>query len=527
MSRYRVWEANRKIFLFPENWLEPEFRDGKTHLFRELEGALLQGDVSSDLVEDAFLNYLQKLDELARLDLVAMHVEDNPDPALRTLHVFGRTHGSPHNYFYRRYEHETWTPWEPVTPKIDGDHVAPVIWRDRLYLFWVTFEFRAAAPTITVNPTANQDIDLPEVEREVDLRLHWAACLKGEWTTPEFSNVVTATKRKPMKGSGGKGKGKGKGKKKWVYVPITVKSDFDPASVFIHVTKEPYEDGEERGVYVHLGDGNIEQSFYMAGRNSTPIRASYSDPPANPYSATTVAATRYTGSGVLAVTYDQKISTEAGAAPAETSITSSILQKGNAYSLLPCDNAVTLGGPDPASLDADNPAAVAAAIAAGLPEIATLIRPFFYQDPVTTLFVQPDVEERTMEQWDEWVTPAQRSPSAPWSHPEWWDELAIVPNVPWKRIPVPVGPDDYFPNFKGIYEMPANPGQDWITNPATGVVFNGEVVSGAGRVDAAAVRPMGGAGVLEGRVTANIGRVTNVIGVAGLSTPASIGGIQR
>ncbi|MCS6940509.1 MAG: hypothetical protein NZM94_14610, partial [Roseiflexus sp.] len=61
MKRYRVWEANRKIFLFPENWLEPEFRDDKTHLFTELEGALLQGDVSSDLVEDAFLNYLKKL----------------------------------------------------------------------------------------------------------------------------------------------------------------------------------------------------------------------------------------------------------------------------------------------------------------------------------------------------------------------------------------------------------------------------------------------------------------------------------
>ena len=76
MKRYRVWEANRKIFLFPENWLEPEFRDDKTHLFTELEGALLQGDVSSDLVEDAFLAYLSKLDELARLDIVAMHLED-------------------------------------------------------------------------------------------------------------------------------------------------------------------------------------------------------------------------------------------------------------------------------------------------------------------------------------------------------------------------------------------------------------------------------------------------------------------
>jgi hypothetical protein len=76
MKRYRVWEANRKIFLFPENWLEPEFRDDKTHLFRELEGTLLQGDVSSDLAEDAFLGYLKKLEELARLDIVGMHFED-------------------------------------------------------------------------------------------------------------------------------------------------------------------------------------------------------------------------------------------------------------------------------------------------------------------------------------------------------------------------------------------------------------------------------------------------------------------
>ena len=47
MKRYRVWEANRKIFLWPENWLEPEFRDDKTHLFQALESNLLQGDVST------------------------------------------------------------------------------------------------------------------------------------------------------------------------------------------------------------------------------------------------------------------------------------------------------------------------------------------------------------------------------------------------------------------------------------------------------------------------------------------------
>ena len=34
MKRYRVWEANRKVFLFPENWLEPELRDDKIVLFQ-------------------------------------------------------------------------------------------------------------------------------------------------------------------------------------------------------------------------------------------------------------------------------------------------------------------------------------------------------------------------------------------------------------------------------------------------------------------------------------------------------------
>src|SRR6185312_13485047 len=85
MKRYRVWEANRKIFLFPENWLEPEFRGDKTALFREMEGTLLKDDVSSEVAEDAFLVYLRKLDELARLNIVAMHLEAKPDAAQNVL----------------------------------------------------------------------------------------------------------------------------------------------------------------------------------------------------------------------------------------------------------------------------------------------------------------------------------------------------------------------------------------------------------------------------------------------------------
>ena len=68
MKRYRLWEANREIFLFPENWMEPELRTGMSDLFQSLESALLQGDVTDDLADDAFLAYLEGLEQRARLE---------------------------------------------------------------------------------------------------------------------------------------------------------------------------------------------------------------------------------------------------------------------------------------------------------------------------------------------------------------------------------------------------------------------------------------------------------------------------
>ena len=44
MSRFRVWEANRRVFLYPENYIEPELRDDKTEFFQELEDELLQNN---------------------------------------------------------------------------------------------------------------------------------------------------------------------------------------------------------------------------------------------------------------------------------------------------------------------------------------------------------------------------------------------------------------------------------------------------------------------------------------------------
>ena len=39
-----IWEANRKVFLYPEEWIEPELRDDKSPVFKEIESELLQND---------------------------------------------------------------------------------------------------------------------------------------------------------------------------------------------------------------------------------------------------------------------------------------------------------------------------------------------------------------------------------------------------------------------------------------------------------------------------------------------------
>ncbi len=96
-----------QVFLYPENWIEPELRDDKSPFFKELESELLQSDLTRESAEAAFLNYLNKLDQVARLEIVGMYhqLEETPDGklAVNILHVFGRTYSEPRVYYYRRW----------------------------------------------------------------------------------------------------------------------------------------------------------------------------------------------------------------------------------------------------------------------------------------------------------------------------------------------------------------------------------------------------------------------------------------
>ncbi len=146
MRNYPTWEANRKVFLYPQNYLKQEWRSDKTPFFKELEDELMQHDISMDKAETAFLHYLEKLDEVSRLQICGMYVEEGPK-GRDTIHVFGRTRNSPNHYYYRRLLNRIcWTPWEKVDVDIEGDHLIPIIYNRRLYLFWPIISEKDESP---------------------------------------------------------------------------------------------------------------------------------------------------------------------------------------------------------------------------------------------------------------------------------------------------------------------------------------------------------------------------------------------
>jgi len=139
-QNYRVWEANRKVFLYPENWIDPTLRIEKSEFYEELEDTLLQDEITTENCEKAVAQYLQKLNKVARLDIRAFHTEIEEEVDGSILHVFGRTFSTPYEYYYRkRTSNKKWTPWEKLELDIEGEHIIPTFFNGKLYLIWPMF----------------------------------------------------------------------------------------------------------------------------------------------------------------------------------------------------------------------------------------------------------------------------------------------------------------------------------------------------------------------------------------------------
>ncbi|MGH3978762.1 MAG: hemopexin repeat-containing protein [Pseudonocardiaceae bacterium] len=149
LRTYRTWEANRKVLLYPENYLRPELRDTRTPAFRQLESDLLQGGITTDTVQTAYKRYLDEYTEVSRLAIAGGYVYSPADeaPGTRKLVLFGRTRTSPRRYYCRSATFHpgarssaAWEAWARVDVQIDAENVYPVHAFGRLFVFWATVE---------------------------------------------------------------------------------------------------------------------------------------------------------------------------------------------------------------------------------------------------------------------------------------------------------------------------------------------------------------------------------------------------
>lgn len=201
-QNYRVWEANRKVFLFPENYIEPELRDDKTPLFRALEDELLSKPITEEGVREAYARYLRGFDELSALSIAGSYHERDRDARHDVLHLFGTTSDDPPVYHYRRVDDAhygvasvdratRWGPWERIDLQIPSRTVSPVVHKGQLYLFWVRYVTRS------VSQVKGGDSQFAGYSHRAHVEFSKRR-LDGTWTSPQPVALTAA----PFKESG-------------------------------------------------------------------------------------------------------------------------------------------------------------------------------------------------------------------------------------------------------------------------------------------------------------------------------------
>lgn len=188
MKYYRVWDASRRIFLYPENWIEPDLRPDMSPFFKELIEELSQSDVTDDKATEVLNNYLDKVQEVANLDIASVYHE--LEPGIDIFHVLGKTKAEPAVYYYRSFNQSTrlWTAWEKISADITGSHPLLTKYNGKVYLFWLLLEEKIdKVKKVPAAKMTNAPQDAPEAPKMLEIRLSWIRRSKDGWTEKSIS----------------------------------------------------------------------------------------------------------------------------------------------------------------------------------------------------------------------------------------------------------------------------------------------------------------------------------------------------
>ncbi|WP_144395267.1 hemopexin repeat-containing protein [Pleionea sediminis] len=200
LKSYRVWEANRKVFLYPENYIRPELRDTKSPQFEALEEKLLQGELNEDNIAKAINHYTNEFSVVSQLTISGGYVYSDPkSPSDKSVILFGRTKTQPEMYYYRigtfvarRSDAVKWQPWKSVDIQIEAKRVYPVYALNRFYVFWAKVEDRSDAGPNTSSKFEKKGENFnskSNVTNSTALTFYYSSTdLNGQWSPAQKLN---------------------------------------------------------------------------------------------------------------------------------------------------------------------------------------------------------------------------------------------------------------------------------------------------------------------------------------------------
>jgi hypothetical protein len=190
-KRYRLWEANRLVFLYPENYLNSARRSTASPLFRDFlkrirqDGSLVaqadSGAAGSQAIDEsvsaALESYLSGLEEISNLDCAAVATDGNE------LGLIGRTRGTAPRHYYRTLKGGIWTAWEEVAIGEASSHIDLVQDNGRALLVWPIFaDYPDPTQTLPTAEEVEANKQPPSAGALTYIRFAWTTRVRSEWS---------------------------------------------------------------------------------------------------------------------------------------------------------------------------------------------------------------------------------------------------------------------------------------------------------------------------------------------------------
>ncbi|KAJ5736886.1 uncharacterized protein N7483_002011 [Penicillium malachiteum] len=221
MGRFTLWQANRKVFLYPENWTDPTLRDNQTEAFKVLQGKVLQNSLNLESINQMIREYIYSVNEIADLEIQSYLWEGTSGSFRGKYHIFARTRTAPYIFYYRWLEvigvfgaqlEWYWFPWMKMdvdipSYEVDGDnstlpkpgtYLMPALLKDRLYLF-IPQIIKKTLPSPTTDVKFG---DLPGTKLDAlsaqdywEIKMGWTELRNGKWSAKQTTQTGIEVKR--------------------------------------------------------------------------------------------------------------------------------------------------------------------------------------------------------------------------------------------------------------------------------------------------------------------------------------------